>query len=190
MKTFELKGEVRENVGKKASKLSRKDGGVPCVLYGGEKVVHFNVTQDGIRKLIYTPEIFLVDLEISGKKCNAILKDLQFHPVSEKLLHVDFLEVSAKKPIVIEVPVVLEGLAEGVKAGGKLSLELRKVKVKGLFKDIPEKLTINVEDLGLGKTVQVGDLSFDKLEMMNAKNSVVCAVKLTRAARGAAAKGA
>ncbi|MCL2650329.1 MAG: 50S ribosomal protein L25/general stress protein Ctc [Candidatus Azobacteroides sp.] len=189
MKTFELKGELRENLGKKASKLSRREGEVPCVLYGGEKVVHFSVTQDGIRKLIYTPEIFLVNLNVNGKVCNAILKDLQFHPVSDKLLHVDFYEVSAQRPIVMEVPVVVEGLAEGVKAGGKLSLELRKLKVKGLYDKIPEKLVINVENLGLGKTVQVGQLSFDNLELMNAKNTVVCAIKLTRAARGAAEKG-
>ncbi len=170
--------------------MSRKEGEVPCVLYGGDEVVHFNVTKEGIRKLIYTPEIFLVNLTIGGKTCNAVLKDMQFHPVTDNLLHVDFYQVIAERPITMEVPVVLEGLAEGVKAGGKLSLELRKLKVKGLYNNIPEKLTINVENLGLGKSIQVGNLSFDNLELMNAKNNVVCAVKLTRAARGAAAKGA
>ena len=189
MKSFELKGELRESLGKKASKSSRKEGEVPCVLYGGDEVVHFNVTKEGIRKLIYTPEIFLVNLTIGKKACNAILKDMQFHPVTDNLLHVDFYQVIAERPIIMEVPVVLEGLAEGVKAGGKLSLELRKLKVKGLYNHIPEKLTINVESLGLGKSIQVGSLSFDNLELMNAKNNVVCAVKLTRAARGAAAKG-
>ena len=189
MKTFELKGEEREVLGKKATKSFRKEGSVPCVLYGGEKVIHFSVTQDGVRKLIYTPEIFLVNLTVGGKTCNAILKDLQFHPVTDKLLHIDFYEVTENKPIMIEVPVVLEGLAEGVKAGGKLSLELRKLKVKGLYNKVPEKLVINIDSLGLGKTIQVGQLAFDNLELMNAKNSVVCAVKLTRAARGAAAKG-
>ena len=189
MKSFELKGELRESLGKKASKSSRKEGEVPCVLYGGDEVVHFNVTKEGIRKLIYTPEIFLVNLTIGKKACNAILKDMQFHPVTDNLLHVDFYQVIADRPIIMEVPVVLEGLAEGVKAGGKLSLELRKLKVKGLYNHIPEKLIINVESLGLGKSIQVGNLSFDNLELMNAKNNVVCAVKLTRAARGAAAKG-
>jgi len=189
MKSFELKGELRNDLGKKASKLSRKEGEVPCVLYGAGEVVHFNVTKDGIRKLVYTPEIFLVNLTIGKKTCNAILKDMQFHPVTDNLLHVDFYQVTEGKPIVMEVPVVLEGLAEGVKAGGKLSLELRKLKVKGMHKHIPEKLTINVESLGLGKSIQVGNLSFDNLELINAKNNVVCAVKLTRAARGAAAKG-
>jgi len=189
MKSFELKGELRKDLGKKASKLVRKEGEVPCVLYGGDEVVHFNVTKEAIRKLIYTPEIFLVNLSIGDKVCNAILKDLQFHPVTDNLLHVDFYQVVADKPIVMEVPVTLEGLAEGVKGGGKLSLELRKLKVKGLYNHIPDKLTINVEDLGLGKTIQVGDLSFDNLELMSAKNSVVCSVKLTRAAKGTAAKG-
>ena len=187
MKTFELKGELRSGLGKKASKLSRKAGEVPCVLYGGDEVVHFNVTKDAIRKLIYTPEIFLVNLTVGDKTCNVILKDMQFHPVTDNLLHVDFYQVIAERPIVIEVPVTLEGLAEGVKSGVKLSLELRKLRVKGLYNHIPEKLTINVENLGLGKSIQVGDLSFDNLELMNAKNNVVCAVKLTRAARGAAA---
>jgi len=189
MKTFELKGELRENLGKKATKSVRREGEIPCVLYGGSEVVHFSVAKEGVRKLIYTPEIFLVNLAVGKKNCNAIVKDLQFHPVSDNLLHLDFLEVFDNKPIVMEVPVVLEGLAEGVKAGGKLSLELRKLKVKGLHNHIPEKLTINIDNLGLGKTVQVGDLVFDNLELMNAKNNVVCAVKLTRAARGAAAKG-
>ena len=189
MKTFELKGEVRNDFGKKASKLARKEGEIPCVLYGGEEVVHFTVTMDGVRKLIYTPEIFLINLNVSGKACSAILKDLQFHPVTDNVLHLDFYQVFEEKPILIEVPVALEGLAEGVRAGGKLSLESRKLKVKALYKDIPEKLVVNIEKLGLGKTIQVGQLSFDNMELMNAKNNVVCAVKLTRAARGAAAKG-
>lgn len=190
MKTFELSGVQREDIGKKASKLYRKEGMVPCVLYGGENVVHFNVTKEAIRKLVYTPEVYIVSLTVGGKNCSATMKDLQFHPVTDELLHVDFLEVNEKKPIIIEIPVVLEGLAEGVRAGGKLSLEMRKLKVKGLYKNLPEKLVVNIESLGLGKTIQVGQLSFDNIELLNAKNNVVCAVKLTRAARGIAAKGA
>ncbi len=189
MKTFELAGTVREGLGKKAAKQYRKGDEIPCVLYGGKENIHFNVKNDGVRKLIYTPEIFLVNLTIGSKKINAILKDSQFHPVSGDTLHLDFMEIEESKPIVMEVPVVLEGLAEGVKAGGKLVLEMRKLKVKALYKNIPEKLTINVESLGLGKTIQVGSLAFDNLELLNSKNNVVCTVKLTRAARGAAAKG-
>jgi large subunit ribosomal protein L25 len=189
MKTFQLEGSKRDGVGKKAAKAYRKEGLVPCVLYGGEDVTHFTVTKDGIRKLIYTPEIHIVDLTIDGKAYSAILKDSQYHPVSDELLHVDFQQIFENKPVVIEIPVVLEGLAEGVKAGGKLSLEMRKLKVKGLYKNFPENLVINIESLGLGKTIQVGKLQFDNLEILNAKDNVVAAVKLTRAARGAASKG-
>jgi len=189
MKTFELAGAVRTDLGKKAAKGYRKGNEIPCVLYGGKDLVHFTVKKDDVRKLIYTPEIFLVNLSVDGKTNTVILKDSQFHPVSGDTLHLDFLEVSQDKPMVIDVPVVLQGLAEGVKAGGKLVLEMRKLKVKALYSAIPETLTINVEKLNLGKTIQVGELSFENLELLNAKNNVVCAVKLTRAARGAAAKG-
>lgn len=188
MKTFNLEGSKRENTGKKAAKAYRKEGLVPCILYGGEEVTHFTVTTVNIRKLIYTPEVYIVDLTIDGKSCKAILKDLQFHPVSDDLLHVDFLQIFEEKPVVMQIPVVLQGLAEGVKAGGKLTLDMRKLKVKGLYKDFPETLLVNIESLGLGKTIQVGNLSFKNLELLNAKDNVVCSVKLTRAARGAAAK--
>jgi large subunit ribosomal protein L25 len=116
----------------------------------------------------------------------AVLKDIQFHPVKDSILHIDLLEVNDKKPVVIEVPVRLTGHAEGVKAGGKLSLSMKKLKVKAIYSQVPENLVINVDNLGLGKTMQVGDLSFEGLELVNAKNAVVCAVQLTRAARGAA----
>jgi large subunit ribosomal protein L25 len=186
MKTFELTGVKRESTGKKAAKAYRKESLVPCVLYGGNEVVHFTVTKDGIRKLIYTPEVFTVNLSVEKKNYVAILKDMQFHPVSDELLHVDFLQVFENKPVVIEIPIVLEGLAQGVKDGGKLSMDMRKLKVKGLYKDFPEKLVINIENLGLGKTIQVGNLNFDNLELLNAKDNVVAGVKATRATKGTA----
>ncbi len=188
MKTFELNGSERADLGKKSTKALRNANQIPAVLYGGEKTTHFAVNQTDVRKLIYTPEIFLINLTIDGKKVTAILKDIQFHPVTDNILHIDFLEVFENKPVVIDVPVVLDGLAEGVKAGGKLSLDSRKLKVKALYKDIPENLHINIENLALGKSIQVSELSFDNLELLNAKNSVVCRVQLTRAARGLAAK--
>jgi large subunit ribosomal protein L25 len=187
MKTFELNGSLRESTGKKAAKAYRKDALIPCVLYGGEATVHFNVAKDSVRKLIYTPEVLIVDLTVDGTNSKAIVKDLQFHPVSDEILHIDFLQIFENKPVTVQLPVALEGLAEGVRAGGKLSQELRKLKVKGLYPNFPEKLVINVENLGLGKVIQVGDLQFDHLEILNAKDNVVAAVKLTRAARGAAA---
>jgi large subunit ribosomal protein L25 len=213
MKNFQLEGTPREALGKKAVKAIRNEGGIPAVLYGNEPVTlpykgklnkgetlievgngkgiivtNFTVTKEAVRNLIYTPEIFLVELSLTGsKKVMTIVKDMQFQPVNDSVLHIDFLEIFENKPIVIEVPVKLEGHSEGVKAGGKLSLEMRKLKVKGLYNDIPEQLIIDITNLGLGKTIQVGSLHYDKLELVNAKNAVVCAVKLTRAARGAQA---
>ena len=195
MKSIEVKGTARTIAERsseqaRALKAIRKNNGVPCVLYGGKEVVHFTVTVDGLRNLVYTPHIYVVDLVIDGKKYNAFMKDIQFHPVKDNILHVDFYEIDESKPIVMEVPVQLEGLAEGVKAGGKLSLQMRKLKVKALYNVIPERLVVNVSHLGLGKTVKVGELSYEGLELLNAKDAVVCAVKLTRAARGAAAAAA
>ena len=150
-------------------------------------VTNLTVKAEDVRKLIYTPDIYAINLDINGEKKVAVLKDIQFHPVKEEILHIDLLEVNDKKPVVIEVPVKLEGHAEGVKAGGKLSLSMKKIKVKAIYSAIPERVVINVDNLGLGKTMQIGDLHFEGLELMNAKNAVVCAVQLTRAARGAQA---
>lgn len=215
MKTFQLSAEPRTDLGKKATKALRAEGKIPVVLNGGaivelpyagtlapgQKVVEIGdnkglittdlvVAQDDVRKLVYTPEIFAIELDFNGGKKMAILKDIQFHPVKDNILHMDFLEVDDKKPVVIQVPVKLEGHAEGVKAGGKLSLSMKKLKVKAVYTNVPERLVINVDNLGLGKSLQVGDLHFEGLELVNAKNAVVCAVQLTRAARGAQAAAA
>ena len=215
MKTFQLTAEPRTDLGKKAAKTLRKENKIPVVLNGGEvialpysgklqpgeKIVEIApgkglittdlaVTNEAVRKLIYTPDIFAIELEFIGKKRMAVLKDIQFHPVKDTILHIDLLEVNEKKPVVIEVPVQLEGHAEGVKAGGKLTLSMKKIKVKAPYTNIPERVVINVDHLGLGKTLQIGELNFEGLELVNAKNAVVCAVQLTRAARGAAAAAA
>ncbi|MBD5213936.1 MAG: 50S ribosomal protein L25 [Bacteroidales bacterium] len=212
MNTFKLAAEPRVDLGKKAAKTLRSEGKIPVVLNGGdvfelpfkgtlqpgEKIVEIGdgkgmittdltVTNEAVRKLIYTPDIFAVELEYNGQKKMAVLKEIQFHPVKDNVLHLDFLEVNDKKPVVMEVPVKLEGHAEGVKAGGKLSLSMKKIKVKAVYTAIPERVVINVDNLGLGKTMQIGDLHFEGLELVNAKNAVVCAVQLTRAARGAQA---
>ena len=187
MKTFELSGEVRENLGKKATKAVRVSENIPCVLYGGKDNVHFTVSASAVRKLIYTPEVYVVELTIGKNKTKAIVKELQFHAVTDKVQHIDFLEIDEKKPVVVELPVKLTGLAEGVKAGGKLSLEMRKLKVKGIYTNIPESITVDVTNVGLGKSIQVGKLALKDLEILNSKMSVVAQVKLTRAARGAAA---
>lgn len=190
MKSFELTGLLRTELGKKPSKAVRVESAIPCVIYGGEKNIHFTVKESDVRKLIYSPEIFEVALTLDDKKHTAVMKEIQFHPVTDKVLHIDFIEVNSVKPIVFDVPIKTEGLAEGVKAGGKLSVELRKLKVRALCKDIPEYLVINVDKLDLGKTIKAGELSFKNLEILNNKDNVIVAVKLTRAARGLAAKGA
>ena len=213
MKKFQLNATPRTDCGKKATKALRAAGLIPAVLNGGklvelpfagtlkdgEKVVALDekrgiittditVKADDVRKLIYTPDIFEIDLDINGDKKIAVMKEIQFQPVKDTVLHIDFLEVTPGKPIIMEVPVAIEGHAEGVKAGGKLTLSMRKLRVKALVEQIPERLVVNVDSLGLGKSLAVGDLHFEGLELMNAKNAVVCAVQLTRAARGAAAK--
>lgn len=215
MKTYKLAAQPRTELGKKATKALREQGLIPVVLNGGElvqlpyagtlkpgqKVVEISngrglittdlvVTLDAVRKLVYTPDIYAVELEVNGETHMAVLKDLQFHPVKDSILHIDLLEVTETKPVVVEVPVKLEGHAEGVKAGGKLTLAMKKLRVKAIYTNIPERLVINVDNLGLGKAYQVGDLHFDNLELINAKNAVVCSVALTRAARGAAAAAA
>ena len=212
MKVFQLTAEPRVELGKKATKALRAEAKIPVVMNGGEiitlpftgtlkpgeKIVEIGngkalittdlvVSQDAVRKLVYTPDIFAIELNINGEKRMAVLKDIQFHPVKDTILHLDLLEVREGKPVVMEVPVKLEGHAEGVKAGGKLQLSMKKLKVKAPYTAIPERLVINVDNLGLGKTMQVGDIHFDGLELVNAKNAVVCAVALTRAARGAQA---
>lgn len=190
MKTYELKGEIRNDFGKKAARAFRKEGLIPCVVYGGhgEENINFVVKNNDVRNLVYTPEVFLVNLDLGTKKMMATLKDLQFHPVKDTILHIDFLHVFENVPVVIEIPVKLQGLAAGVRAGGKLSLDLRKLKVRGLADKLPEQLEINVESIELGKSIQVGELNFENLELLTPSNAVVCRVQLTRAARGAAAK--
>ena len=212
MKKFALKAEPRTELTKQNLKKLREEGKIPAVISGGkivnlpfegtikpgEKLVpiengraiittDISVKAEDVRKLIYTPDIFEIDMELNGEQKKVVMKDLQFQPVKDTVLHIDFLEVYPEKPIVMEVPVQVEGHAEGVKAGGKLTLTMRKLKTKATYDKIPEKLVINVDNLGLGQSMQVGDLHFEGLELMNAKNAVVCAVKLTRAARGAAA---
>ena len=195
MKSIDVKGTARTATGKKATQESRKAGSVPCNLYGearGENglpvALSFSTTAEELRKLVYSPDIYSVNLNIDGKEYKAVMKELQFHPVTDKLLHVDFYEITEEKPIVMEVPIKLNGLAEGVKAGGKLAASVRKLKVRAVYSAIPERLNIDVTNLGLGKTIKVGELSFEGLELVTSPSVVVCQVKMTRSAMSAAAK--
>ena len=195
MKSINVNGTARPATGKKAAREVRKAGAVPCNLYGEAKdenglpkALSFSATQEELRKLVYTPDIYSVNLNIDGKECKAVMKELQFHPVNDRLLHVDFYEITETKPIVMEVPVKLTGLAEGVKAGGKLAASVRKLKVRAPYTQIPERLEIDVTKLGLGKTIKVAELSFEGLEIVTSPSVVVCQVKMTRSAMSAAAK--
>ncbi len=197
MKEISITGTIRTNTGKKAAKDIRNSGNIPCVIYGEQKgenglpvATHFIVNEKEINKLIYTPNIYLVNITIDGKPCKAVLKEVQFHPVKDNVLHVDFYEVVANKPIVMGVPIAPQGLADGVRAGGRLMAMVRKLNVKATYDAIPEKLPVDVTSLQLGKSIKVGDLSYEGLELVTPKEVIVCTVKMTRAAMGAAAAAA
>ena len=194
MREISINGQVREGLGKKASKMLRKEGLIPCNLYGEKKdanglpeALAFSVPFSELRKVVYTPHIYVVNININGTNHVAIMKELQFHPVTDALLHADFYEINDTKDITIGIPVKLNGLAQGVRDGGRINLSILKINVKAQYKNIPEVLNIDVTNLGLGKSIKVGELSFEGLELVTPAEVVVCSVKATRASRSAAA---
>jgi large subunit ribosomal protein L25 len=194
MKEISVSGQKRTATGKKASKLLRKEGMVPCNLYGEKKgenglpeAFAFTASFSELRKAVYTPEVYVVNLTIDGEAHKAIIKELQFHPTTDALIHADFYEVNETKAITVGIPVKLNGLAQGVRDGGKLNLSIRKINVTAPYKQIPEVLNIDVTNLQLGKAIKVGALSFEGLEIATSPEVVVCSVKATRASRSAAA---
>lgn len=196
MKEINLTGQKRTALGKKASKELRKEGLVPCNLYGettqdGKPVaMAFAVPMSELRKVVYTPHIYMINLIIDGESHTAIMKELQFHPVTDALLHIDFLEVNENKPVTIGIPVKLVGLAQGVRDGGRMNLSIRKIDVTAPYTVIPEHLDIDVTTLKIGKSIKVGDLHFEGLELATSKDVIVCSVKMTRAAMSAASASA
>ena len=193
MKEINVSGQKRSDLGKKASKLLRKEGLVPCNLYGEKKGEHgapeafsFAAPMSELRKIVYTPHIYVIKLIIDGEEHTAVLKELQFHPVTDALLHVDFYEVNDQTPITIGIPVKLCGLAQGVRDGGRMNLSIRKIAVTAPYQQIPEHLDIDVTTLKLGKSIKVGELSFEGLEIATGKDVVVCSIKSTRNSRSAA----
>lgn len=190
MQNIELKGALRSGIGKKVAKDIRRSELTPCNLYGNGGNVNFTVVEKELKDILYTPNAYIINLNIDGQVEKAVIREVQFHPVTDQVLHIDFFRVTEDKPVVIEVPVKLNGSSEGVKQGGKLSLTTRKIKVSALVKDLPDTLDIDITNLGLGKTVMVGELEYPNLTLLNPKSTVVCAVKMTRAARGAAAAAA
>lgn len=194
MKEINVSGQKRTDLGKKASKLLRKEGLIPCNIYGEAKgenglpvAMSFVAPMTELRKVVYTPHIYVVNLNIDGEEKKAVLKELQFHPVTDALLHVDFYEINETKDITIGIPVKLNGLAQGVRDGGRISLSIRKINVTAPYKVIPEQLDIDVTNLGLGKSIKVGSLSFEGLKIATSPEVIVCSVKATRASRSAAA---
>ncbi len=189
MKTYELKGTVRESLGKKDSKRLRSEDKVPCVLYGGEKVVHFCADVSDLRKLIYTPEVFLVNIDLGKEKLQAVMQDIQFHPVTDEVLHIDFLKTVEDKPVKVNIPVKTKGFAKGIRQGGRMQVEMRRLWVKALPKDLPDTITIDVTELGIGDSYRVSDVETETLKILNAKSVPVVRVLVTRASRAAAAAG-
>ena len=197
MKEINVTGQKRTDVGKKATKALRKEGLVPCNLYGEKKgenglpeALSFAVAANELRKIVYTPHIYVINLIIDGESHTAIMKELQFDPVSDALLHIDFYEVNDQKPITIGIPVKLNGLAQGVRDGGRINLSIRKINVTAPYQAIPEHLDIDVTNLQLGKSIKVGELSFEGLEIATPAEVVVCSIKTTRASKSAAAAAA
>jgi len=191
MKTIDLKGAARKDINKAAVKALRRNQQVPCVLYGNNtENVHFVVNEADLKHLLYTPNAYIVNLDIDGAAHACVMREIQFHPVTDKVLHIDFYAVDPAKPLAMDVPVVISGNSEGVRAGGKLQIINRKVKVSALPKDLPDTLPIDITNLALGKTIVAGDLQFDKVKIISPKTNIICSVKMTRAAVGAAATAA
>jgi len=183
MKTIEIKGSFRTELGKKSSKELRKSGNVPCVIYGKEKNIHFFAHENSFKNLVYTHAAHLVKLNIDDKEYKAVLKDMQFHPVKDNILHADFIEIHDNKPVVINIPIKVSGDSVGVIAGGKLSIKRRTLKVKGLADDLPEALPINITDLKIHEGIKVGELSYDKIELLDPKKSMVLTIATSRVAQ-------
>ena len=180
MKSIELSGKIRETTGKSGTREVRKTQSVPCVLYGGEKSIHFHSNELAFRKLIYTPNVYTVNLEIDGEKHNAIVQEVQFHPITDKILHVDFLELKEDRPVKIKVPVILKGASEGVKQGGKLTLKMRKVAIKSLPGDLPDAIELDITPLLIGDSIRIKDITIPGVEILESPNNMVVSVRVTR----------
>lgn len=187
MKHLEIAATKRNDFGKKASKAVRSSSSIPCVIYGGGDTIHISVEKTDLKQLIYTPSSYIVVFDIEGKKESVVMREVQYHPVTDEPLHIDFYRVIKGKPIVIDLPIRLHGTSEGVKLGGKLQLSKRKLRVSGLEENLTDTVDVDVTDLELGRSIFVSDLSLDKLTIHTPATTAICAVRMTRAARGAAA---
>ncbi|MCB2194803.1 MAG: 50S ribosomal protein L25/general stress protein Ctc [Bacteroidetes bacterium] len=180
MKSVEIKGNLRNDLGKSSSKNLRKQDQIPCVLYGNGENVHFHTHENSFKEIVYTPNAYLVTIDIEGKQYQAVLRDIQYHPVTDKILHVDFFQVHEKEPVWIRVPVVLEGSSIGVLNGGRLVQKMRKVRIKGVPSALPDELKIDISNLAIGKSIKIADLQIEGLEFLEPENAVVVLVKTAR----------
>ena len=180
MKKVSMSGSLRENVGKKDAKKHRREGNIPCVIYGGETQIHFFTNEIKFDKIIFTPEVYLISIDIDGKEYQVILQDVQYHPVTDKVLHADFLELADGKAIAMGIPVTLTGSSAGVMAGGQLIKKMHKIRMKGLVENLPEKVEVDITDLMIGRSIKVRDIELDNLSLLDPPNSVIVRVKTSR----------
>jgi large subunit ribosomal protein L25 len=182
MKTIEIKGHLRESLGTKTAKQLRREGQVPCVAYGGESNVHFYADERELNKLIYTPNVYQVNLDVDGKKLVAVMRNPEFHPVKDNLLHLDFIEVLPGKLTTMRIPLTLTGASIGVKNGGVLRHNAKKLLVRGLIENIPDEIVVDISKMKIGDSKKVGELDIENLEILESSNRVVVAVKTSRKA--------
>ena len=181
MKTVSLSGSPRENVGKKGANTLRKEGSIPAVVYGGKEQLHFSILENEAKKLVFTPNVYLIEIDVNGKKFKAILQEAQVHPVTDRILHLDFLEINENSPFKLNLPVRLEGFSKGVRNGGNLSQNFRTLKVMGLLKDMPDAVKIDITPLKIGEKIRVLDLNIPGLKFFDPENAVVVGVLTARA---------
>jgi large subunit ribosomal protein L25 len=185
MKSLKIAGQKREGLGKKEAKKLRGQGLIPGVLYGKDEAIHFALSFSDLRSFVYTPSVYLIDLDIDGKSYKAMIQDIQWHPVEEQIMHIDFLKVEDNVPVKIGIPVELTGTAKGIKAGGKIKFNMRKLRVKGLAENLPDTIKVNVTKLGIGDSIKVETLKRDNLEFLDNKSNLIVAVISTRLAKSA-----
>ena len=185
MKTASLSGSLRESVGKKDADALRANNQIPGVLYGGAEQIHFSVSENQINKVVFNPDVFKIDLDIAGKKVECIIQDIQFHPVTDRVTHLDFLEILPGKPVKVELPLRTTGQAIGVLNGGRLEVNYRRIPVRGIADDLPESLSVDISDLEIGDNARVRDLTVDGLEILLSESALLVACKRTRAAMSA-----
>jgi large subunit ribosomal protein L25 len=180
MKVISINAQKRTELGKKATRILRKEGHVPCVIYGGAEVIHFHAHENDFRNLIYSHEAYIIEIKINESAHKAVIQELQFHPVTDRLNHIDFVEVSDNKPVTMDIPIRLTGASIGIKNGGKPRQRRRVLKVRGLIDHLPDTLDIDITDVEIGDVIKIGDLTFENLEILDPKRSMIFAVVSSR----------